>query len=225
MLVTARACQGVFAALLAPAALGLLTTTFSDPKERGKAFGVYGAIAGGGGLVGLLLGGLLTEYLDWRWCLYVNLIFAGFAVVGAFLFLRNDRATHQAHLDIFGVLTVSGSMFCLVYGFSNAAYAQLAHPVDLGLPRRRASCCSSVFAWWQTRAAHPLLPPRVVLDRNRGGAYLAIIRHGRGDVRHLPVPDLLPADHPGLLAREDRRRVSADDRHGDAVRAGRRTSS
>src|SRR5712672_2647672 len=76
MLVTARACQGAFGALLAPAALGLLTTTFSDPKERGKAFGVYGAIAGGGGLVGLLLGGLLTEYLDWRWCLYVNLIFA-----------------------------------------------------------------------------------------------------------------------------------------------------
>ena len=106
MLVTARACQGAFGALLAPAALSLLTTTFSDPKERGKAFGVYGAIAGGGGLVGLLLGGLLTEYLDWRWCLYVNLVFAGVAVVGAFLFLSNERSAHTAHLDIFGVLTV-----------------------------------------------------------------------------------------------------------------------
>jgi len=82
----------------------------SDPKERGKAFGVYGAIAGGGALVGLLLGGLLTEYLDWRWCLYVNLVFAGVAVVGAFLFLSNERSAHAAHLDIFGVLTVSGSM-------------------------------------------------------------------------------------------------------------------
>src|SRR6202012_5470719 len=87
MLVTARACQGVFAALLAPAALSLLTTTFSDPKERGKAFGVYGAIVGSGGLIGLLLGGLLTEYLDWRWCLYVNLIFAAVAVAGAVILL------------------------------------------------------------------------------------------------------------------------------------------
>ena len=74
MLVTARACQGAFGAFLAPAALSLLSTTFSDPKERGKAFGVYGAIAGGGGAVGLVLGGVLTEYLSWRWCLYVNLL-------------------------------------------------------------------------------------------------------------------------------------------------------
>src|SRR5215469_1804921 len=74
MLVTARASQGVFGAMLAPAALALLTTTFSDPKERGKAFGVYGAIAGAGGAVGLLLGGTLTEYLSWRWCLYINLV-------------------------------------------------------------------------------------------------------------------------------------------------------
>ena len=93
MLVTARACQGAFGALLAPAALSLLTTTFSEPRERGRAFGVYGAIAGGGGLVGLLLGGLLTEYLDWRWCLYVNLFFAGIAAVGAVILLPRLIAT------------------------------------------------------------------------------------------------------------------------------------
>ena len=121
MLVTARACQGVFAALLAPAALSLLTTTFSDPKERGKAFGVYGAIVGSGGLIGLLLGGLLTEYLDWRWCLYVNLIFAAVAVAGTLILLTNQRAAQTPRLDYFGVVTVSASMFCLVYGFSNAA--------------------------------------------------------------------------------------------------------
>ncbi len=179
MLVTARACQGVFAALLAPAALSLLTTTFSNPKERGKAFGVYGAIAGGGGLVGLLLGGLLTEYLDWRWCLYVNLVFAGVATVGAFLFLRNDRATHEVHLDIFGVLTVSASMFCLVYGFSNAATHNWHTPSTWGFLAAGVFLLV-VFAWWQMRAAHPLLPPRVVLDRNRGGAYLAIFVTGAG---------------------------------------------
>src|SRR6201994_92183 len=114
MLVTARACQGVFAALLAPAALSLLTTTFSDPKERGKAFGVYGAIVGSGGLIGLLLGGLLTEYLDWRWGLYVNLVFAAVAVAGASVLLTNQRAAQTPRLDYFGVVAVSGSMFCLV---------------------------------------------------------------------------------------------------------------
>ena len=179
MLVTARACQGAFGALLAPAALSLLTTTFSDPKERGKAFGVYGAIAGGGGLVGLLLGGLLTEYLDWRWCLYVNLVFAGVAVVGAFLFLSNERSAQTAHLDIFGVLTVSGSMFCLVYGFSNAASHSWHTPSTWGYLAVGVALLV-VFAWWQTRAAHPLLPPRVVLDRNRGGAYLAVLIAGAG---------------------------------------------
>ena len=179
MLVTARACQGAFGALLAPAALSLLTTTFSDPKERGKAFGVYGAIAGGGGLVGLLLGGLLTEYLDWRWCLYVNLVFAGVAVVGAFLFLSSDRSAHTAHLDIFGVLTVSASMFCLVYGFSNAASHSWHTPSTWGYLAVGVALLV-IFAWWQTRAAHPLLPPRVVLDRNRGGAHLAVLIAGVG---------------------------------------------
>src|SRR6202453_4605967 len=103
MLVTARACQGVFGALLAPAALGLLTTTFTDPKERGKAFGIFGAIVGGGGAIGLLLGGVLTEYLSWRWCLYVNLIFAGIAAVGAVMLLKSQpRAQQRPRLDLFG---------------------------------------------------------------------------------------------------------------------------
>jgi hypothetical protein len=179
MLVTARACQGAFAALLAPAALGLLTTTFSDPKERGRAFGVYGAIAGGGGLMGLLLGGVLTEYLDWRWCLYVNLLFAGVAALGATIILPRQRSSGSAHLDVAGVLAVSGSMFCLVYGFSNAAMHGWHTPSTWGFLAAGIALLV-VFAAWQTRAAHPLLPPRVVLDRNRGGAYLAVLLIGAG---------------------------------------------
>ena len=96
MLVTARACQGVFGAMLAPAALSLLTTTFSDPKERGKAFGVYGAIAGAGGAVGLLLGGALTEYLSWRWCLYINLVFAAVAITGGALLAARPAEARRA---------------------------------------------------------------------------------------------------------------------------------
>jgi len=121
MLITARACQGAFGAILVPSALSLLTTTFTEPKERGKAFGIYGAIAAAGGAVGLLLGGALTEYLSWRWTLYVNLIFAGAAFVGGVLLLERQRSQVKPRLDIPGVLLVSAALFCLVYGFSNAA--------------------------------------------------------------------------------------------------------
>ena len=82
MLIGARALQGMFGALLAPSVLSLLTTTFADPRERGRAFGIYATIAIGGAAFGLILGGLLTEYLDWRWCLYVNLPIAAAVAVG-----------------------------------------------------------------------------------------------------------------------------------------------
>jgi len=179
MLVTARACQGVFAAMLAPAALSLLTTTFSDPKERGKAFGVYGAIAGAGAAVGLLLGGALTSYLSWRWCLYINLVFAGIAIAGGASLLGKQEKVVGGKLDIPGVLLVSSGVFCLVYGFSNAANH------SWGTPSTYVFLAAAVvllvaFALWQGRASHPLLPPRVVLDRNRGAAYLAILLVGAG---------------------------------------------
>src|ERR1700722_11054289 len=88
MLATARAIQGLFAALLAPAALSLLTTTFAGTNDRPKAFAIFGAVAGSGAAIGLLLGGLITEYLGWRWCLYVNLIFTVIAVIGAVILLE-----------------------------------------------------------------------------------------------------------------------------------------
>src|ERR1700749_1731882 len=100
MLVTARACQGAVAGLLVPSALSLLPTTFTGPRDRGRAFGIYGAIAGAGGAVGLLLGGLLTEYLSWRWCMYVNLIFAGVSLLGGALLLKRQPSPVQPRLDI-----------------------------------------------------------------------------------------------------------------------------
>jgi len=172
MLVTARACQGAFAALLVPSALSLLTTTFTSQADRGKAFGIYGAIAGAGGAIGLLLGGVLTEFLSWRWTLYVNLVFAGVALVGGALLLARQPAPGRPRLDIPGVLLVSGGVFCLVYGFSNAAAHTWATPSTYGFLAAGAALLAT-FAAWQARAAHPLLPPRVVLDRNRGGAYLS----------------------------------------------------
>ena len=179
MLVAARAIQGAFGALLAPAALSILSTTFSDPKERGKAFGVYGAIVGAGGAIGLTLGGVLTEYLSWRWCLYVNLIFAGLAVTGAVTLLRRQAPRGRSRLDLPGVALVSASMFCLVYGFSNAATRNWHTPSTYGFLAAGVALLAT-FAWWQARAAGPLLPPRVVLDRNRGAAYLAVLIVGAG---------------------------------------------
>jgi EmrB/QacA subfamily drug resistance transporter len=174
MLVSARACQGIFGAMLAPAALSLLATTFTDPKERGKAFGIYGSVAAGGGAVGLLLGGALTSYLSWRWCLYINLVFAGAAIIGAFMFLKARSGAQQGHLDIPGVLLVSSGVFCLVYAFSNAATHSWGTPSTY-LFLAAAAVLLAAFAFWMSRAKHPLLPPRVVLDRNRGAAYLGIL--------------------------------------------------
>jgi EmrB/QacA subfamily drug resistance transporter len=174
MLTTARACQGAFAAILVPSALSLLTTTFTDPKDRGKAFGVYGAIAAAGGAIGLLLGGVLTEYLSWRWTLYVNLIFAGVAFIGGAMLLERRPSPVKPKLDIPGVLLESSGLFCLVYGFSNAATHSWHTPSTWGFLIAGVALLA-MFAFWQTRAASPLLPPRVVLDRNRGAAYLSML--------------------------------------------------
>src|SRR2546421_4076896 len=172
MLITARACQGAFAALLVPSALSLLTTTFTERKDRSKAFGIYGAIAGAGGAVGLLLGGALTQYLSWRWTLYVNLIFAGVAFTGGALLLKRQPSGVKPRLDVPGALLVSSAVFCLVYGFSSAATHNWHTPSTYGF-LAAGVVLLVVFALWQRRAANPLLPPRVVLDRNRGGAYLS----------------------------------------------------
>jgi EmrB/QacA subfamily drug resistance transporter len=174
MLITARACQGVFAALLVPSALSLLTTTFTEPRDRSRAFAVYGAIAGAGGAVGLLLGGALTEYLSWRWTLYVNMVFAGVAFAGGAVLLTRQSSRARPRLDIPGALLACGGMFCLVYGFSNAASHTWATPSTYGF-LAAGGVLLAVFAVWQGRAAHPLLPPRVVLDRNRGGAYASML--------------------------------------------------
>jgi EmrB/QacA subfamily drug resistance transporter len=173
MLVIARAIQGAFGALLAPAALSTLTVTFTDPTERGKAFGVYGAIAGGGGAVGLLLGGLLTEYLSWRWCLYVNVILALVAVAGAVRLLVNQPRDPSVHLDPPGTVLVVAGLVGIVYGLSEAATKGWGAPLTIGLLVGGAVLLI-LFVLTERRVAHPLLPLRIVLDRFRGGAYLAI---------------------------------------------------
>ncbi|MFI6940619.1 MFS transporter [Streptomyces sp. NPDC050418] len=173
MLFGARALQGVFAAVLSPSALSLLTTTFTDPRERGKAFGIYGAMAGGGSAIGLLAGGVLTEYLSWRWCLYVNVPIAVIAVIGAMTFLHDREGHHESRLDVPGVLLGCGGLVALVYGFSEAEPKGWTDPLVLGL-FAAAVVLLSTFVWWQTRAPKPLLPLHIIKDRNRAGCFLTM---------------------------------------------------
>jgi EmrB/QacA subfamily drug resistance transporter len=179
VLVGARALQGVFGALLAPGALSLLTTTFTEPDERGKAFGVFGAVAVGGAAVGLLLGGILTEYLSWRWCLYVNLLIAVPAALAAQALLHNEAPAVKPKLDIPGTLTASLGLFGIVYGFSNAQTHSWGAPLTIGMLIAGVVLLVA-FVAIQQRSANPLLPLRVVLDRNRGGSFLAMVLAGSG---------------------------------------------
>jgi EmrB/QacA subfamily drug resistance transporter len=173
MLVTARTLQGAFGAILAPAALGTLISTFRDPKERGKAFGVFGSVAGGGGAVGLILGGILTEYLSWRWTLYVNLVFAAIAVTGALLYMRGGRPAIGPRMDYAGTLLASSGLFCIVFGFSHAETAGWGAGLTVGSLILGVMLLAA-FCLAESRVSHPLLPLRVILDRTRGGAYVAV---------------------------------------------------
>jgi EmrB/QacA subfamily drug resistance transporter len=173
MLIAARAVQGAFGALLAPSTLSLLTTTFTNPAERGKAFGIYGAIAGGGGAIGLLLGGVLTEYLSWRWCLYVNVVISVLAIGGGMALLHNQRSSGDVRIDIPGTLMAVGGLASLVYGLSSAATDGWGSGRTIG-PLVAAAILLTAFVLLEQRVAHPLLPLRIVLNRWRGGAYLAV---------------------------------------------------
>jgi EmrB/QacA subfamily drug resistance transporter len=179
VLVTARTLQGMAGALLAPAALSLLATTFTDAKERNTAFAVFGGIAGSGAAIGLLLGGVLTEYLNWRYTLYVNVAFAAIALFGAITLLPNARAEQRPQLDLPGTVIVSIALFCVVYGFANAESHPWSAPSTWGF-LLAGVIGLAIFWWWQNRAPHPLLPPRVLLDRNRAGSYLTIFVIGIG---------------------------------------------
>jgi EmrB/QacA subfamily drug resistance transporter len=177
VLVAARALQGAFGALLAPSALGTLVSTFRDPKERGRAFGVFGSVAAGGGGVGLILGGALTQYMSWRWCLYVNLLFAALAVVGALLWIRASRPAHRPRMDWFGAVLAGAGLFCIVFGFSHAETAGWSAGLTIGSIVVGAVLLAA-FVLAELRATHPLLPLRVILDRTRGSSYLSVFISG-----------------------------------------------
>ena len=177
MLFGARALQGAFAAVMAPASLSLLTVTFTEPRERARAFGVYGAIAGGGAAIGLVLGGLLTEYASWRWTLLINVPIAIIAALAATREVRESRAEGERGYDIPGAITVTMGLLSLVYGFTRAETDGWSSPITVTL-LTVGVVLLAIFVLIERRSAIPLLPLRVVLDRNRGGSFLASLLVG-----------------------------------------------
>ncbi len=177
MLFGARALQGAFAAIMAPAALSLLTVTFTEPHERARAFGVYGAIAGGGAALGLILGGVLTEYASWRWTLLINVPIAVLTAALGARELRESRAEGETRYDIPGALTVTVGLLALVYGFTKAGSDGWGSTSTVWL-FAVAAVALVAFVLIERRSQHALLPLRVVLDRDRGGALIASLLVG-----------------------------------------------
>jgi len=179
MLFASRALQGVFGALLAPAALSIISVTFTVPAERAKAFGVIGAISGGGAAIGLILGGTLTEFFSWRWCLGVNVPIAIIAGVLAAKFVHESHAEGDRSYDIPGVITATAGLFSLTYGFNNAATDGWSdgHTIAFLVA---AVILLITFVAIEAKVKNPLLPLRVVAERNRGGSYLGSLVVGAG---------------------------------------------
>jgi EmrB/QacA subfamily drug resistance transporter len=191
LLFAARALQGAFAALMAPAALSIVTVTFTEPKERAKAFGVFGALAGGGAAIGLIVGGVLTEYASWRWCLGVNVPVALVVAAAAVPLVKESKAHGDTRYDVLGVLLATGGLFSVVYGFTEAARAENPDdPQSLAVqgwihPSTLTFLVVGVvllvgFVLWERRARNPMLPLRVILERNRGGSFLVFLLVGAG---------------------------------------------
>jgi EmrB/QacA subfamily drug resistance transporter len=171
MLLASRVLQGAFAALMAPASLSLVTVTFTEPSERAKAFGVYGGISGGGAAIGLIMGGVLTEYASWEWCLLVNVPIALGAAFFASRVVRESKATGDARFDIPGTVTITAGLVSLVYGFTQAeshgwsSFDTLSYIVA-------GVALIVAFVFIENRTTHPLLPMRVLWHRDRGGSFL-----------------------------------------------------
>ena len=181
MLIAARACQGAFAAALAPSALALLAVTFTDPKERGKAFGIFTAVMMSGAATGLILGGILTQYASWRWCFYANVPLAVVILVGVVMVLPRDAARAAgdsrpsvAGLDMPGVLLGCAGIGALEFGLAQSTdHGWGSGPVVGSLIA--SAVLLALFGFWQTRATRPILPARVIADRVRGGAFFAMV--------------------------------------------------
>ncbi|HEX6353131.1 MFS transporter [Actinophytocola sp.] len=173
-LLVARGAQGVAAAFLAPAGLAILTTIFPDGRERARAFAIFGAATGSGGVVGMILGGVLTSYGSWRWCLLINLPLGLLVLAVALRYLEESTAARPARFDLAGVVTATLGAGSLIYGISNVAAGGWLDPATMG-PTAAGVALLVAFVLIERRSAEPMMPLHVVADRVRGSAFLVIL--------------------------------------------------
>ncbi|MFE3854759.1 MFS transporter [Streptomyces griseorubiginosus] len=172
-LLAARVLQGVGGAIASPTSLALITTTFPEGPERNRAFGVFAAVSAGGGAIGLLAGGMLTEWLDWRWVLFVNVPIGVLIAVLTPLYI-SESERHSGRFDIAGALTSTGGMALLVYGFIRAADEGWRDSLTIG-SFGVAVVLLLAFAYIESRAKEPITPLRMFADRNRAGTYVIML--------------------------------------------------
>ncbi|MER5893868.1 MFS transporter [Streptomyces sp. NPDC001876] len=172
-LLAARALQGVGGAIASPTSLALITTTFPEGPERNRAFGVFAAVSAGGGAIGLLTGGMLTEWLDWRWVLFVNVPIGVLIAVLAPMYI-NESEKHPGRFDISGALTSTLGMASLVYGFIRASEAGWRDSLTLS-SFGAAVVLLAAFVLIESRAREPITPLRMFADRNRSGTYMIML--------------------------------------------------
>ncbi len=173
LLLTGRVIQGLGGAIASPTALSLITTSFDEGKERNRAFGVYAAVSGAGAALGLLLGGILTQYLDWRWVLFVNVPIGILLIIGAFLYLPNSERL-KGRFDFIGALLSVAAMVSLVYGFINAARDGWGNGVTV-FCLIAGVALGIVFVVFEMRTPDPMMPMRIFANRSRAGAYLVML--------------------------------------------------
>lgn len=172
-LLAARALQGVGGAIASPTALALITTTFPEGPERNRAFAVFAAVSAGGGAIGLLAGGMLTEWLDWRWVLFVNVPIGVLITVLTPMYI-NESERHPGRFDIAGALTSTAGMASLVYGFIRASEQGWRDSLTIG-SFAAALVLLLAFAFIETRAKEPITPLKMFADRNRSGTYVVML--------------------------------------------------
>ena len=224
-LIAFRALQGLGGALLAPAALALLMTTFAEGRDRNVALGIYGAAAGSGAAVGVLLGGVLTSYLSWPWIFFINVPVALAAIALTPVLLRESRAelAHR-HFDVAGAASITGGLMLLVYALTRATTDGWGTSTTIGLLAASAVLVLA-FIVIELRSKAPLLPLRIFRIRNARRRQRDDADRRRRRVLGVLPPDALPAGRPPLLGDPDRRRVQRlRDLRGRRVepRAGRR---
>jgi EmrB/QacA subfamily drug resistance transporter len=168
-LLAARALQGVGGAIASPTALALISTTFREGPARNRAFGVFAAVSAGGGAIGLLAGGMLVEWLNWRWVLFVNVPIGLLIVLATPRWIRESER-HAGHFDLTGALTSTIGMVLLVYGFIRAAQDGWRDAVTLAA-FGAAVVVLLVFIAVERRSRQPITPLHMFADRNRAGTY------------------------------------------------------